>query len=103
LAIKILSGKSKDASKLADNFWFILQELSKDTSNPLNSRIVDPANTTNILSDLLNATEKKAIISKAKTTIGKKIGAVSYGDGKRTTAGNTGFVSSTTSSKALGQ
>jgi hypothetical protein len=72
LAIKILSGKSKDASKLADNFWFILQELSKDTSNPLNSRIVDPANTTNILSDLLNATEKKAIISKAKTTIGKK-------------------------------
>jgi hypothetical protein len=72
LAINILSGKSKDASKLADNFWFILQELSKDTSNPLNSRIVDPANTTNILSDLLNATEKEAIISKAQTSIGQK-------------------------------
>lgn len=72
LTINILSGKSKDASKLADNFWFILQELSKDTSNPLNSRIVDPANTTNILSDLLNATEKKAIISKAKTAIGQQ-------------------------------
>lgn len=71
LTINILSGKSKEASKLADNFWFILQELSKDTSNPLNSRIVDPANSTNILSDLLSATEKNVIISKAKTTVGQ--------------------------------
>lgn len=72
LTIDILFGKSKDGSKLADNFWFILQELSKDTGNPLNSRIVDPANSTNILSDLLNATEKNAVISKAKTAIGQK-------------------------------
>ena len=72
LTIRILSGKSKDASKLADNFWFILQALSKDISNPLNSRIVDPANSTNILSDLLTATEKKAIISKAKSSIGQQ-------------------------------
>lgn len=69
LTINILSGKSKDPSKLADNFLYILQELSKDTSNPLYSRIVDPANTTNILSDLLNQTEKKTIISKAKSAI----------------------------------
>ena len=72
LTISILSGKSKDASKLTDNFWFILQALSKDISNPLYSRIVDPANSTNILSDLLSATEKKAIISKAKLSIGQQ-------------------------------
>lgn len=72
LTIDILSGRSKDSSKLSDNFWFILQELSKDNGNPLSSRIVDPANSTNILSDLLNATEKKAIISKAKTAIGQQ-------------------------------
>lgn len=72
LTISILSGKSKDASKLTENFWFILQALSKDISNPLYSRIVDPANSTNILSDLLSATEKKAIISKAKLSIGQQ-------------------------------
>jgi len=72
LTISILYGKSKDASKLTDNFWFILQELSKDISNPLNSRIVDPANSTNILSDLLTATERKAIISTAKLSIGQQ-------------------------------
>jgi len=72
LTINILSGKSKDATKLADNFLFLLQELSKDTSNPLNNRIVDPANSSNILSDLLSSTEKKAIISKAKTAIGQQ-------------------------------
>lgn len=72
LTIGILSGKSKDASKLTDNFLFILQALSKDISNPLNSRIVDPANSTNILSDLLTSTEKKAIISKAKLSIGQQ-------------------------------
>lgn len=72
MTINTLSGKSKDATKLADNFWFVLQELSKDTNNPLNSRIVDPANSTNILSELLNATEKKVIITKAKTAVGQK-------------------------------
>lgn len=66
LTLSILSGKSKDSSKLGDNFIFLLRELAKDTNNPLSSRIVDPANSNNILSDLLTATEKKAIISKAK-------------------------------------
>lgn len=72
LTINILSGKSTDASKLGDNFWFILLELSKDISNPLNNRIVDPANSTNILSDLLTSSEKKTIIAKAKTAIAQK-------------------------------
>jgi len=72
LTIGILAGKSKDASSLTYNFWFTLQALSKDISNPLNSRIVDPANSTNILSDLLTSTEKKVIISKAKLSIGQQ-------------------------------
>src|SRR5690606_38767256 len=55
LTISALSGKSLDATKLADNFIFLLRELAKDTSNPLNRRIVDPANSNNILSDLLTA------------------------------------------------
>jgi hypothetical protein len=72
LTIGILSGKSKDAKNLTDNFRFILQALSKNLSNPLNSRIVDPANSTNILSNLLTLTEKKAIVSKAKLSIGQQ-------------------------------
>lgn len=72
LTINILSGKWKDPTKLADNVWYVLQELSKDTSNPLNCRIVDPANSANILSDLLNLAEKKTIISKAKIATGKQ-------------------------------
>lgn len=72
LAINCLSGKSKDASKLWENFYFLLNELAKETNNPLYRRIVDPANTANILSELLTLTEKKAIISKAKSSIRKK-------------------------------
>ncbi len=72
LTISSLSGKSKDASKLNDNFTFLLQELAKATNNPLYSRIVDPANSNNILSDLLTAIEKKSIISKAKISSGQQ-------------------------------
>lgn len=72
LAINTLSGKPLDASKLADNFIFLLRELAKDTSNPLNSRIVDPANSSNILSDLLTSSEKKIINSKAKISAGQQ-------------------------------
>lgn len=72
LAISSLSGKSKDASKLSDNFIFLLRELAKDTNNPFYSRIVDPANSNNILSDLLTASEKNAIISKAKISSGQQ-------------------------------
>jgi hypothetical protein len=62
----ILLGKSKDSNNLATNFLYVLAELSKPTGNPLFSRIVDPANTNNILSDLLTVAEKNNIISKAK-------------------------------------
>jgi hypothetical protein len=66
LLLSILSGKSKDPANLADNVWFIIYELKRDSGNPLFSRIVDPANTGNILSDLLTTTEKNTIISRAK-------------------------------------
>ncbi len=69
LVNNILLNKSKDINNLGDNFWYVLVELAKDTSNPLFSRIVDPANSSNILSDLLTVAEKNKIIAKAKTTI----------------------------------
>lgn len=72
LIINTLSSKSLDVAKLADNFLFLLRELAKDTSNPLDSRIVDPANSNNILSDLLTASEKENIITKAKISAGQQ-------------------------------
>lgn len=65
----ILLGKSKDLNCLENNFHFILTELSKDIGNPLNTRITDPANTTNTLSDLMISSEKSLIIRKAKESI----------------------------------
>jgi len=59
----VLSGHGND---LGNNVWHVLNELAKDTSNPLFARIIDPANSTNALSDLLTTTEKQKIIAKAK-------------------------------------
>ncbi len=70
LSVKSLSGKSKNPSQLSDNFLHLLNELAKDTNNPMDSRIIDPANSNNILSDLLTTKEKKTIISRAKISIG---------------------------------
>jgi hypothetical protein len=47
----------------------VFTELAKDEGNPLFSRIEDPANTTNILSDLMTQAEKNKIISAAKTAL----------------------------------
>lgn len=63
----ILFNKPKSENSLANNFWHILSELAKDSSNPLYSRTVDPANSSNILSELLTDTEKNNIITKAKS------------------------------------
>lgn len=65
----ILINKSKDINNLADNISYTLTELAKDESNPLNARVVDPANTNNILSDLLSQAEKTKIINAAKVAI----------------------------------
>lgn len=62
----ILFNKPKDSSKLGSNTSYIFTELAKDTNNPLFSRIVDPANSNNILSDLLSQNEKLDIIKSAK-------------------------------------
>lgn len=62
----ILYNKSTDTANLADNFLYILKELSKESNNPLNSNIVDPANSNNILSNLLSVNEKNLIIRKAQ-------------------------------------
>ncbi len=63
----ILLNKSKEVEDLGNNVWYALNELAKNNGNPLSARIVDPANSNNTLSDLLNQTEKNKIISAAKT------------------------------------
>jgi hypothetical protein len=65
---KILLNKSKDINNLGDNFWHVLNELAKSTSNPLSARIVDPANSANVLSDLLTSVEKNSIINAARVS-----------------------------------
>ena len=67
----ILLNRPKDIGNLANNFWHILSQLALDTGNPLNSRIVDPGNTSNILSGLLDTNEKNLIINKAKESTQK--------------------------------
>jgi len=69
LTKKILLNESTDINNLTDNVIYIFQELSKDEGNPLYSRIEDPANTKNILSDLLNPAEKTKIINTAKIAL----------------------------------
>ncbi len=62
----VLVGKASNIYSLTNNFWYVLQELAKDTSNPLFNRVIDPANSNNVLSDLLTNGEKNKIITKAK-------------------------------------
>ncbi len=71
LVDKILLNKSKDINSLGDNVWHVLNELAKSTGNPLGARIVDPANSNNILSDLLTIAERNKIISQAQASIQK--------------------------------
>lgn len=74
----ILLNRSTSINNLSDNVSHTLTELAKDLGNPLNSRIVDPANSANILSDLLNQTEKNKIISTAKISIQRNWSQVFY-------------------------
>jgi hypothetical protein len=67
----ILWGRNKGVGYLASNVLHIFSELASDNSNPLFSRVSDPANTNNILSDLLSPVEKSLIIKAAKVTIGQ--------------------------------
>lgn len=74
----VLLNKSKDINNLADNISHALTQLAKDIGNPLYTRVVDPANTSNILSDLLNQTEKTKIITAAKLAISSNWNQVFY-------------------------
>lgn len=65
----ILKYKPSGLDNLASNFWHILLELAKDNENPLLSTIIDPANTNNVLSDLLTIDEKNKIYIAAKNSI----------------------------------
>lgn len=69
LVDNILFNKTKDASKLTDNVWHVFKELAKTQGNPLFEKIVDPANSNNILSDLMTTAEKNIIINYAQVAI----------------------------------
>ena len=74
----ILLNKSTSINNLSDNISYTLTELAKDVGNPLYSRVVDPATTTNILSELLNQSEKTKIIYAAKVAIRSNWSEVFY-------------------------
>lgn len=65
----ILLNKSKSSDSLGDNVWHVFNELAKTQGNPLFSRVVDSANSNNILSDLLTVAEKNIIINQAQIAI----------------------------------
>lgn len=72
LAKDVLYYRSKSSDELANNFYHILTKLASDTSNPMFDIIKDPANSGNILSDLLTDAEKNKIIKTAKVSITKQ-------------------------------
>lgn len=67
LILDILNGRSTNIANLGSNSFYVLTELAKDYGNPLFRNIIDPANSSNILSDLLDRSEKNLIINAAKT------------------------------------
>ncbi|WP_222829237.1 hypothetical protein [Terriglobus saanensis] len=60
--MRALAGKIR--LSLSDNVWTILEYLAESFSA---ARIVDPANTNNVISDDLTATEKQSIAAAART------------------------------------
>ncbi len=58
--------KFKNKSQLSTNFWSVLQFLSKDF---VNNKVIDPANTNNVISDMLTKSEKETIQKKAIATL----------------------------------
>ena len=58
---------------------YTLKELAKDYGNPLFASIIDPANSSNILSDLLDRSEKNKIITAPNR---QPIGKITFPDWK---------------------
>lgn len=61
LVIEILKYQPKGLEYLGKNFQFILEQLGSDSSNALDWQIQDPANSKNILSDLVEDEDKENI------------------------------------------
>lgn len=61
--------KQRRRNDLAVNFHHVLSELAKSQGNPLFSRLIDPANSNNVLSELIEVNEKKNIIRSAQNAI----------------------------------
>lgn len=74
----ILLNKSSNMNNLNDNIIHCFTELAKDVGNPLYSSVMDPANASNILSDLINATEKMKIKRAAKIALERNWKQVFY-------------------------
>lgn len=64
--------KYSPKNNLSNNFHHVLSELAKSQNNPLFSRLIDPANSNNILSDLITINEKNSIIASARHSINKQ-------------------------------
>lgn len=69
IVMDILKGRSKSVESLADNVLHILNQLALETANPLFKRLVDPANSANILSDLMTDKEKRSVVLSAQNAI----------------------------------
>jgi predicted nucleotidyltransferase len=61
--------KYKSKNELSNNFWFLLNELTRSFKS---KRIVDPSNSNNIISNDLKESEKYKIVNKARECIGKE-------------------------------
>ncbi|MFA4817154.1 MAG: hypothetical protein WC608_00325 [Parcubacteria group bacterium] len=66
---KILLNRTVEINNLASNIIYAFTELAKDDGNSLFSRIEDPANSKNILSDLMTQSEKNEIIAASKIAL----------------------------------
>lgn len=64
----ILDTQPKGQNYLAFNFCHVLSKLASYDNNPLDRRLVDPANSNNVLSELLSIDEKKKIIQIARAS-----------------------------------
>lgn len=65
----ILLYEPKDVDNLLANFVYVLDEFSQDYENPLFLNVIDPANSSNKLSDLMSSAEKEKIVACAKSAM----------------------------------
>ncbi len=66
VVIEALKNKRTDSNYLADNVWTVFKYLSNSF---LNTRFIDIANSNNIISEMLNTSEKNLIVAKAKIAL----------------------------------